>query len=176
MTAAGLSGMAYAITGSAEAAGGCFAGGFLIDVDHYADYLFFEKQWRRPSPLSFLRYYFSFSPKRLVLPLHSWELMAVMKVFILLNPVPLLVGYWLGALMHLAFDVVINGENILKKPILFYSFFFRLSRRFAAVNLVEAAVPADAGSRPVREFFRWRHAGSEEAAKAASKPTLDIAS
>ena len=51
-TAIALGGVAYAATGSREAAVGCFAGGFLIDVDHYLDYLFFEKQWRRPGPRS----------------------------------------------------------------------------------------------------------------------------
>src|SRR5437762_12639730 len=61
-TSLALGGVAYASTGSVEAAAGCFAGGFLIDVDHYLDYLLFEKQWRRPSPISFLRYYFSYSP------------------------------------------------------------------------------------------------------------------
>ena len=171
--------MAYALTGSAEAAGGCFAGGFLIDVDHYADYLVFEKQWRRPGPLTFLRYYFTYSPKRLVLPLHSWELMGGLKILILLYPVPLLVGYWLGALMHLAFDVVLNGENALKKPLLFYSFVYRLSKRFAAVNLLDVAVHAEAGKRPIREFFRWRPVRGDEAAASASCPdksTLNIAS
>src|SRR5262249_32259065 len=70
-TSIALGGVAYASTGSLEAAVGCFAGGFLIDVDHYGDYLIFEKQWRRPGPLSFLRYYFAHRPKKIVLPLHS---------------------------------------------------------------------------------------------------------
>src|SRR5215475_1038073 len=92
-TAVALSGVTYATTGSVEAAAGCIAGGFLIDVDHYLDYLLFEKQWRNPSPLSFLRYYFSYSPKRLVLPLHSLELMTCLLALILFHPFPLLVGY-----------------------------------------------------------------------------------
>src|SRR6516225_9927185 len=111
-TAVALGGVAYATTGSVEAAAGCFAGGFLIDVDHYLDYLFFEKQWRLPGPVSFLRYYFSASPRRFVLPLHSAELMTVLLALILMRPWPLLVGYWLGALMHLTFDVLVNGDVI----------------------------------------------------------------
>ena len=93
-TAVALSGTAYATTGSVEAAAGCFVGGFLIDVDHYFDYLVFEKQWRRPSPLRFLSYYFTNSPQRLVLPLHSVELMTVMLAVIVFHPWPLLAGYW----------------------------------------------------------------------------------
>src|SRR3989442_12518990 len=106
-TALTLSTTTYYATGSAEAAAGAFAGGFLIDVDHYLDYLIFEKQWRKPSPVSFLRYYFTNSPKRLVLPLHSIELMGVIKLIILFHPWPLLIGYWLGAAMHMTFDVLI---------------------------------------------------------------------
>src|SRR4051794_3988707 len=49
-TSAALSAVAYGATGSVEVAAGCVAGGFFIDVDHYLDYLLFEKQWRRPSP------------------------------------------------------------------------------------------------------------------------------
>src|SRR5579885_181723 len=92
-TSVALGGVAYASTGSIEVATGCFAGGFLIDVDHYLDYLVFEKQWRRPGPLSFLRYYFSFCPRKLVLPLHSAEFMAVLFALMLRHPWPLLVGY-----------------------------------------------------------------------------------
>src|SRR5215471_14189316 len=134
-TAAALSGVAYAATGSLEAAAGCFAGGFLIDVDHYLDYLFFEKQWRRPSPLAFLGYYFTYSPKKLVLPLHSIELMTVLFLIILAHPWPLLVGYWIGALMHLTLDVLVNGEHALKRAVLFYFFSYRAWWAFGAEGL-----------------------------------------
>src|ERR1041384_2625472 len=89
-TAIALSGAAYLSTGSAEAGLGCFAGGFLIDFDHYLDYLFFEKQWRRPGPLDFLRYYFANRPRKLVLPLHSAELMTILLLVSLAHPRPLL--------------------------------------------------------------------------------------
>src|SRR5215470_4005187 len=111
-----LSATTYYATGSLEASAGAFAGGFLIDVDHYLDYLVFEKQWRRPSPVSFLQYYFMNRPRRLVLPLHSAELLA------------------------------------------FYVFCYRASQHFNAESLLnEVAVPAEAGSHPVKDFFlRWR--------------------
>jgi hypothetical protein len=148
----------YYLTGSAEAAAGAFAGGFLIDFDHYLDYLLFEKQWRRPSPVSFLRYYFTNSPRRVVLPLHSGELMTALLALILAHPWPLLVGYWVGAAMHLTFDVLVNGEYGLKRPVLFYFFSYRARHGFAAEKFFkDVTVPAEAGDRPVRDFFtRWR--------------------
>src|SRR6516165_7950123 len=157
-TSVALSGVAYATTGSVEAAAGCFAGGFLIDVDHYLDYIFFEKQWRRPSPVSFLRYYFSFSPRKLVLPLHSAEFMTVLLGLILIRPQPLLVGYWVGALMHLTFDVLVNGDVILRRPVLFYFFAYRARYRFAAMHFIRADASLQPSRHPVRDFLRWRPA------------------
>lgn len=158
-TAAALGGVAYSVTGSGEVAAGCFAGGFLIDVDHYLDYLVFEKQWRRPSPLTFLSYYFTFSPKRFVLPLHSAELMAILFAILLFRPWPLLVGYWFGAAMHLTFDMLVNGEYALKRVMLFYIFTYRAAHGFAAEQLaVRRPLPEGAGQRPILEFFRWRPA------------------
>jgi hypothetical protein len=158
-TSIALSGVAYASTGSVEAAAGCFAGGFFIDVDHYLDYMVFEKQWRRPGPLSFLRYYFKMSPKRLVLPLHSAELMTALLAVLLLHPWPLLVGYWFGAAMHLTFDVLVNGDYVLKRPCMFYVFSYRVYHRFAAAALLDPKPLSErAGDRPILEFFQWRPA------------------
>ena len=155
-TSLALSGVAYVSTSSIEASAGCFAGGFLIDVDHYLDYLFFERQWRKPSPVQFLRYYFTYSPKKLVLPLHSAELMSFLFLIILAHPWPLLVGYWVGALMHLTFDVLVNGEHALRRPVLFYVFGYRIAQRFDAARLMKASTDAKAGLAPIRDFFRWR--------------------
>src|ERR1700746_3910614 len=154
-TSLALSTATYYVTGSAEAAAGSFAGGFLIDVDHYLDYLFFEKQWRRPSPVSFLRYYFAACPKKLILPLHSAEFMVLLLAVMLVRPVPLLVGYWTGALMHLIFDVLVNGDYALKRPVLFYFFAYRARFGFAAEHLLDIDVSPEAGRQPVRDFFRW---------------------
>jgi hypothetical protein len=153
-----LSATTYYATGSLEASAGAFAGGFLIDVDHYLDYLVFEKQWRRPSPVSFLQYYFTNRPRKLVLPLHSAELMTFLFGFILLHPWPILVGYLVGAAMHLAFDVLVNGEYGLTRPLAFYVFCYRAAHHFDADNLLnDIAVSAEAGSHPVKDFFlRWR--------------------
>jgi len=155
-TSLALAGVAYASTGSVEAAAGCVAGGFLIDFDHYLDYCIFEKQWRRPGPLSFLRYYFSYRPKLLVLPLHSAELMTLLLFVILAYPRPFLAGYWIGALMHLICDIVVNGDYALKRPVPFYSFTYRAMHRFAAEELLDMPDLDQPTRTPVRDFFRWR--------------------
>src|SRR5437667_12312434 len=84
--------------------------------------------------------------------------MTVLFAVILAHPWPLLVGYWVGAAMHLTFDVLVNGEHALKRAVCFYTFSYRLYHRFAAENLMEdVVVVAEAGSRPVQDFFtRWR--------------------
>jgi hypothetical protein len=159
-TSIALGGVAYASTGSTAVAAGCFAGGFLIDVDHYLDYLVFEKQWRKPGPVSFLRYYFTLSPKRVVLPLHSFELMTFIFGVLLFHPVPLLVGYWFGAAMHLTFDVLVNGDYSVKRPLLFYVFAYRVRHKFAVDQLLDHRVlPGAGGLDPILEFFQWRPAG-----------------
>jgi hypothetical protein len=157
-----LSGVVYASSGSMAAASGCIAGGFLIDIDHYLDYLLFEKQWRRPGPISFLRYYFGNCPKKVVLPLHSAELMALLFLVILRYPWPLLVGYWFGALMHLFFDVLVNGDHALKEPIPFYVFTYRAVHRFATEKLLDVDVSTAGGRSPVREFFSWLPVDAEQ--------------
>ena len=155
-TATGLAGLAYVATGSAELAAGCFAGGFLIDFDHYFDYLVFEGQWKKPNPLDFLRYSFRGEHHRLVLLLHSLELMTLLTVLAVLTKLPFLVGYLTGAFMHLGFDVAINGDYALRRPLLFYLFAYRASYRFRSADLLDIKVRPGSGSRPMLEFFKWR--------------------
>ena len=112
----------------------------MIDVDHYVDYLVFEKQWKRPFPADFLRYYFTFQLKRVVLPLHSLELMAVLTAVAVLFANPLLMGYVIGAAMHLIFDILVNGDFALKRKVLFYSFAYRAANGFRAADLMDPLV------------------------------------
>src|SRR5687767_13332562 len=113
ITSVALGAAAWTSTGSASLAAGCFAGGFLIDFDHYLDYLVFERQWQRPGPASFLRYYFTFQVQKIVLPLHSIELMIALALFCYVSPHPLLEGYLLGASMHVILDILVNGGHVL---------------------------------------------------------------
>src|SRR5262249_27727498 len=102
--------------------------------------------------------------RRLVLPLHSAELMTVLLLILSIHPWPLLVGYWLGALMHLIFDVRVNGDYGLKRPVLFYIFAYRASLRFSSDELLDMATHTTSQGNPVRDFFRWRPAEEEEVA------------
>ncbi|MFQ5521400.1 MAG: hypothetical protein ACE5FK_08380 [Candidatus Methylomirabilia bacterium] len=156
-TALTLSVVGYVTTGSAELAAGCFAGGFLIDGDHYVDYLAVERQWRRPSPTAFLRYYFTRRHQKVVLPLHSVELMGVLALLTLAWPRPALLGYVAGALLHIVLDMLVNGQCMVRKPMLFYSLAYRASRGFAAAHLeVRGAGPPEVERVLIREFFTWR--------------------
>src|SRR5262252_2052267 len=136
-TSVALGGVAYAVTGSIELAVGCLAGGFFIDVDHYLDYIVFEKQWVRPGPASFLRYYFRNELKWVVLPLHSLELMAVLTVIAIWRPEPMLVGYLVGAAMHLVFDIAVNGDYSIRHRYSFYFFTYRDKHAFRANELLD---------------------------------------
>ena len=143
VTSVALSAVAYGGTRSVPIAAGCFLGGFLIDADHYFDYIFVERQWRKPGPAAFLRYYFESRFSRVVLPLHSWEVLGLLIAVSILSGAPLLAGYVVGALMHLVFDVMINGEHVLRNPVRFYSLAFRIHHRFAASRLLYICPPAD---------------------------------
>ena len=65
------------VTGSLTLTVGVAAGGFLIDVDHAVDYVFFDRQ-RDLRPGAFLRYYLEGRVQRAVLVLHSYELFALL--------------------------------------------------------------------------------------------------
>jgi len=156
-TAVALSSTGYGVTGSAELAAGCFAGAFMIDADHYLDYLTVEGQWRQPSPVQFLRYYFAHRYHRLVLPLHSIELMSALAILAVAWPHLVLVGYLTGALLHLLLDVLVNGEQLLLRPVLFYCMTYRARLGFSRDDLVAPlALSSQVGEHPVREFFTWR--------------------
>jgi hypothetical protein len=145
-----LSGVMYNTTGSAAAAAGSFFGGFLIDADHYFDYLVVERQWRKWMPQAFLRFYFDSRFLRVVLPLHSWELLFLIIVVSAATGIPWLVGYLAGALMHLIFDVLINADQSVREPIKFYSFFYRWSHGFQASTLL---YPAEVSTASLKAQF-----------------------
>lgn len=139
-TAAGAAALAYVGTGSAELAAGIFTGGFLIDVDHCVDYVVLERQWS-PNPVRFLNYYLTQKMQYMVLILHSYELLASLAVLAYLIHSPLLLGYILGAVMHLAFDIAYN--DTLHKPLHVYSFLYRYSVRFKASEMVRIPAPGN---------------------------------
>jgi len=133
LTAAAASAGAYLATGSWEFAAGAFTGGFWIDLDHYVDYVLVERQWSL-NPFRFLAYYLGNRARRLVLVLHSYELMAALIVLALFLKNQALVGYILGAAMHMCLDIVYNHD--LRHPVRFYSFAYRIAHAFEATHLL----------------------------------------
>jgi hypothetical protein len=95
--------------------------------------------------------------RRLVLPLHSYELMSILTVVAVMWRSQLLIGYLFGAAMHLAFDIAINGDYVLRRRFLFYLFSYRAYHGFATHRLIDPSpLKPGVGSRPYREFFTWR--------------------
>jgi hypothetical protein len=114
---------------------GLVAGGFLIDVDHALDYVLVERQ-RDLRPSAFLRYYLEGRVKRVVLVLHSYEVFALLGLLAWHLDALALWGYLMGALMHLALDIVFNGRITPYSIAAFYSFGYRLRHRFDATVLL----------------------------------------
>jgi len=122
-------------TGSPALTAAVGVGGFLIDVDHAIDYVLFERQ-RDLRPSAFLRYYIEGRIRRAVLILHSYELFAALLALAWWTQAPLLAGYLVGALMHLALDLIFNGRLTPYSIAAFYSFSYRLAYRFEAQALL----------------------------------------
>ena len=125
-------------TGSPALAAAVAVGGFFIDIDHFVDYVLFEKQ-RDLRPSAFLHYYLDGHVRRAVLLLHSYELFAVLLALAWWTGSALLSGYLVGALLHLALDITFNGRITPYSIVAFYSFTYRLIHRFDAVKLLGIA-------------------------------------
>jgi hypothetical protein len=83
--------------------------------------------------------------------------MALLTIIAIWHPQPLLVGYLVGAAMHLAFDIAVNGDYSIRNRYSFYFFAYRAKHGFSASELLEPInLARDTGSRPFREFFSWR--------------------
>jgi hypothetical protein len=149
-TIAACAATAYA-TGSAPLTAAVAAGGFLIDVDHAIDYVLFEGR-RDLRPQAFLRYFIEGRMRWAVLILHSYELFALLGALAWWTQAPLISAYLLGALMHLALDIVFNGRVTPRSIVAFYSFAYRLSHRFDARVLL-GITPRRDRRRFWAEFF-----------------------
>jgi hypothetical protein len=115
---------------------GLAAGGFLIDVDHVVDYVLFERQ-RDLRPGSFLRYYLEGKVQRVVLVLHSYELLVLLAAVAWLTNVEWLWGWVFGMLLHLPLDIVFNGKFASGGLVHFYSFIVRARAGFRANRFVD---------------------------------------
>src|SRR5262245_16612106 len=152
-------------TGSVSLTVGVAAGGFFIDVDHAVDYVLFDGQ-RDLRPGAFLRYYLEGRARRMVLMLHSYELFGLLAALAWWAPLPALVGYLAGGLMHLALDIAFNGKLTPRSIWAFYSFTHRARHRFASSALLGDAPRQRLDRRFWVHFFR----GSARPAMVDSAP------
>src|SRR6266446_7424416 len=148
VTTAAACAAVYAGTGSVELVAGLAAGGFLIDVDHVVDYVLFERQ-RDLRPASFLRYYLSGRVQRVVLVLHSYELLVLLAALAWVTRVDWLWGWVFGMLLHLPLDIIFNGKFASGGLVPFYSFIVRARAGFRADRFV------DRRPRPIAAEGLW---------------------
>jgi hypothetical protein len=165
----------HALTGCWPLTAAIATGGFLIDVDHAVDYVLFERE-RALTPGAFLRHYVEGRTRRVVLLLHSYEVFALLGLAAWWTQSVPLLGYLVGALMHLALDVVFNGRLTPRSISAFYSFAYRAAHRFDADGLLGRRRFAPAGAFwPA--FFRGSAlaGGAPPRRTRQPEPTLDLA-
>ena len=95
------------------------------------DYVLFERQ-RDLRPGSFLRYYLNGKAQRVVLVLHSYELLALLAAVAWSTNVDWLWGWVFGMLLHLPLDIIFNGKFASSVHDHFYSFIVRAHAGFRA--------------------------------------------
>jgi hypothetical protein len=175
VTTAATCAVVYAGTGSTALTAGLAAGGFLIDVDHVVDYVLFEGQ-RDLHSGSFLRYYVNGRARRLVLVLHSYELLAGLATIAWISGIEWLWGWVLGMLLHLPLDVVFNGKFASGGLVHFYSFIVRARAGFRADHFTDRARTPVPDGAFLRAFFNGGQLAEEPprgraaAAPRASEP------
>lgn len=161
----------YAVTGSVGLVAGLAAGGFLIDVDHIFDYVVFERR-RDLRPSAFLKYYLEGRVRRVVLPLHSYELLASLIVLAWLSNREWLWGYVLGMALHLPLDIVFNGRLVPGGLVHFYSFAVRARAGFLAERFADPARLALLEENFWLSFFRGARLKSATASSARRAGSL----
>jgi len=112
------------------------------------DYVLFERQ-RDLRPGSFLRYYLNGKAQRVVLVLHSYELLVLLAALAWYTNVEWLWGWVLGMLLHLPLDIVFNGRFASSGLVHFYSFIVRARVGFRTDRFV------DRRSRPIGADDFW---------------------
>ncbi|MBI2527778.1 MAG: hypothetical protein HYV93_17565 [Candidatus Rokubacteria bacterium] len=167
VTTALACGAVHALTGSAALTAGLAAGGFLIDVDHVADYVLVEGR-RDLRPSAFLEYYLGGEARRVVLALHSYELLAVLALLAWVTNSELAWGYVLGMLLHLPLDIMFNGKLVSRSLVPFYSLAYRWRAEFLAPRLVGGLAIVPGSNRFWEAFFQG--AVAREAARGATAP------
>lgn len=121
----------YVYTQSVPLAITSFLSGWLVDIDHFADY------WRE-YPFSFnIKHFFDTCHEtkfeKLFLWLHSFEILFFLSFILYLTRSSYLAGFTIGFAQHLLLDQAANPI----KP-LSYSLFFRWKNKFSAEDAFDA--------------------------------------
>ena len=164
----------YAGTESLALTAGLAAGGFLIDVDHVVDYVLFERQ-RDLRPGSFLRYYCEGKMQRVVLVLHSYELLVLLATVAWLTNVEWLWGWVFGMLLHLPLDIVFKGKFASGGLVHFYSFIVRARAGFRAARFMDRPPQAMSGENFWVSFFRGGRVEGAPRRRTPSRPEAPAA-
>lgn len=164
----------YAGTGSTALIAGLAAGGFLIDIDHVVDYVLFERQ-RDLRPASFLRYYVNGRARRVVLALHSYELLALLTTIAWLTGIEWLWGWVFGMLLHLPLDIVFNGKFASGGLVHFYSFIVRARAGFRIARFADRPVKPVAAGEFWSAFFVGARLAAEPPKAPARPPQRSVA-
>ncbi len=138
----------YAYTGALVPSVACFLSGWLIDLDHFLDWVVNYG----PTP-DYNRVIYNLTRhrfRRIYLIFHSWEYFIGLFTFHILYGLPPWAFYaTLGCTCHLALDQIYNGP---KKP-LAYFITYRLYKRFKGPDImirVTTATPVHAKGQTVR--------------------------
>jgi hypothetical protein len=119
---AGLASVFYLLTGSVTGSVAVFFGGFFIDFDHFIDFWMYKRKVTYTNEF-FSKYHMRFG--KVLIPLHSVELLWVMYMVQMLTGSVLLLGLCAGMAVHLVMDMFGNGLNPFS-----YFLFYRLINRF----------------------------------------------
>ena len=143
-------------------------------MDHAVDYVLFERQ-RDLRPASFLRYYLGGKVQRVVLVLHSYELLVLLAAIAWLANVEWLWGWVFGMLLHLPLDIVFNGKFASGGLVHFYSFIVRARAGFRADRFMDRPSLAVPGENFWVSFFRGGRVAGPPPRRTPASPEVPAA-
>lgn len=125
LTSTALAAGLYATTSSVSMASGALLTGIFMDIDHVIDFFILSKE--RFSINGFVSWCYEGRWNKLVLMLHSYELLALYSLLVYRFPNPFLLGSLCGMGLHLTLDQIGNRHLIKTFTISkwFYFFTFR---------------------------------------------------
>ena len=135
----------------------------------------FARRQRDLRPSAFLKHYLEGRVRQVVLPLHSYELLALLIVLAWVTNREWLWGYVLGMALHLPLDIVFNGRLVSGGLVHFYSFAVRARAGFLAERFADPTLLAPLAESFWVSFFRGSRLKSTRASaprRASRRPSL----